>query len=235
MYTRRVPRVALTFDDGPGPSTAEILDILRDARVHATFFVLGKSVEEARWCDGDTARARSLVVRALGEGHVVGNHTYQHARPTEYLGFAADLRRGDEVIRACRREAGAPEDAPIAVRLPYGVRLVERTVSAPTGTLQVAALDPRLPVLASLGRTHVHWTSDFDDWTLPLDAGAQLATAMAEHVHRQAALGLDAVIDLHDGGTGSDWGYARPATAQGVRLFLDEAYRQGWTFFTVPT
>jgi chitin deacetylase len=233
MYTRAVPRVALTFDDGPGPSTAEILDILRDLGVHATFFVLGKSVDEARWCEGDVARARSLVGRALREGHVIGNHTYSHQRPSEYLGLAADLRKGDEVIRARRREVGLPEDAPIAVRLPYGIRLVERTVPAPTGTLQVAALDPRVPVLASLGRAHLHWTSDFEDWTLRPDAGPVLAERMLEHVVGQAALGLDAVIDLHDGGTGSDWGYARPATVEGVRRFCLEARRRGWEFFTV--
>jgi len=234
MYTRPVPRVALTFDDGPGPSTAEILDILRDLGVHATFFVLGKSVEEARWCDGDVARARALVARALHEGHVVGNHTYSHARPSEYLGLAADLRRGDDVIRARRREVGHPEDAPIPFRLPYGIRLVERTIPTATGTLLCATLDPRVPVLAGLGRAHLHWTSDFEDWTLPPDGGPALAERMLEHVARQAELQLDAVIDLHDGGTGSDWGYARPATVQGVRLFCEGARSRGWDFFTVP-
>jgi chitin deacetylase len=235
LYNSAVARVALTFDDGPGPTTAEILDILRDGGVHATFFVAGKSVEEARWCDGDVARARSLVVRALREGHVIGNHTYSHARPSEYLSLAADVRRADDVIRARRREAGLPDDAPIPLRLPYGIRLVERTVPATTGTLQVAALDPRLPVLASLGRTHVHWTADFDDWTLPPDAGPALAEAMLDHVNRQSVLGLDAVCDLHDSGTGSQWGYARPATAEGVRRFIAEAKSRGIAFFTVPT
>jgi peptidoglycan/xylan/chitin deacetylase (PgdA/CDA1 family) len=165
---------------------------------------------------------------------VVGSHTYSHARPSEYLSLAPDVQRGDAVIRACRQQAGKAEEPPIAIRLPYGLRLVERTIPAPTGTLQVAALDPRLPVLASLGRTHVHWSSDFEDWTLAPDAGPLLAERMAAHVERQTLLGLDAVVDLHDGGTGSDWGYARPATAHGVRLFVDEARRRGWEFFTVP-
>lgn len=228
-------RVALTFDDGPGPQTAEILDILRDAGVRATFFVLGRNVEEAPWCDGDVARARATVGRALRDGHVIGNHTFTHGRPLEYLGFAEDLRRCDTVIRARRRDVGLPEDAPIPVRLPYGVRLVEQTLAVPTGTLTIAALDPRLPVLASVGRTHVHWTSDFSDWTaLPTD-GPELAAKMLDHVERNAELGFDAVLDLHDSGTGSQWGYARPATASAVRLFLAEALRRGWTTFTVPS
>lgn len=39
------PRVALTFDDGPGPSTPAILDALAINAVRATFFVLGRQVE----------------------------------------------------------------------------------------------------------------------------------------------------------------------------------------------
>jgi chitin deacetylase len=229
-----VPRVALTFDDGPGPSTAEILDILRDARVRATFFVLGRNVEEAPWCDGDAPRARALVTRALREGHVIGNHTYSHSRPDAYLSFAEDVRRCDDVIRARRRDAGLPEDAPIAFRLPYGIKLVEQTVAVPTGTLGIVALDTRLPVLASIGRTHVHWTADFADWTAQPAEGPDLAERMVEHVATSGELGFDAVIDLHDSGTGSQWGYARAATAQAVRLFLAEAGRRGWGTFTVP-
>ena len=229
-----VPRYALTFDDGPGPTTAELLDILRDAGVRATFFVLGKNVEAPRWCEDDVARTRALVERTIREGHVVGNHTFSHAKPAAYLDLPADLRRADEVIRACRRAAGAPVDAPIPVRLPYGIRIVEETVPVRTGTLQVGTLDPRLPVLASLGRAHVHWTSDFGDWTLGEEEAPELARRMLAHVESIAALGLDAVLDLHDAGTGSDWGWARPATAAAVAAFLAEAARRGWASFTVP-
>lgn len=228
-----MPRVALTFDDGPGPHTAELLDVLRDFAWPATFFVLGRNVEEAPWC-GDPARARALVVRALNDGHVVANHTYSHAQPSEYLSLARDIARCDEVIRARRREAGVAVDAPIALRLPYGVRLVERVIPVDTGTLATAVLDPRLPIIASLGRTHVHWTSDFADWaTLPTD-GPDLARRMSGHVEQMSEVGLDAVLDLHDSGTGSSWGYARPATVDAVRRFCEEARARGWEPFTVP-
>lgn len=229
-----MPRFALTFDDGPGPTTAEILDILAEAGVHATFFVLGRNVEEAPWCDGDTGRARALVARMFREGHTVGNHTYSHARPEKWRELAADLRRGDEVLRALRREVGLPADGPIPVRLPYGIQLVHGMQTTPLSTSPAAVLDPRLAVLASLGRTHVHWTSDFEDWTLPASEGHALAARMVAHIEQAAALGLDAVLDLHDSGTGSGWGYARPATAIGVRILLAEAAARGFLTFTVP-
>ncbi len=229
-----MPRVALTFDDGPGPVTGRVLDLLRAARARATFFLLGRNIEEAPWCGGDRARACALVRRVLEEGHVAGNHTYSHVRPEDWRRLADDLRRNDDVIRACRREAGLPADAPIPVRLPYGVKIVSETVPAATGTLAAGVLDPRLAVLASLGRTHVHWTSDFDDWTLAAEAGPDLAARMLAHVERAAALGLDAVLDLHDSGTGSSWGYDRPATAAALERFLPEIARRGIETFTVP-
>jgi peptidoglycan-N-acetylglucosamine deacetylase len=229
-------RVALTFDDGPGPSTEALLDVLAAARVRATFFVLGRNIDEVPWSDpaGDRAGARALIVRALREGHVIGNHTYSHARPDRHLELPGDLRRCDDVIRGLRAEAGVPVDAPIPVRLPYGIRLVEQTIPTPTGTTNAVAIDPRLAVLASLGRNHTHWTADFDDWTLVAGDGPKLAAGMLAHVERNAALGLDAVCDLHDSGTGSSWGYARPATVEGVRALCEELARRGIGTFTVP-
>lgn len=66
-----VPMVALTFDDGPWPGqTEQILAILAERRVPATFFMLGRQVE----------RAPGLAQAVVGAGHVAGNHSYSHRR-----------------------------------------------------------------------------------------------------------------------------------------------------------
>jgi chitin deacetylase len=176
-----------------------------------------------------------MIVRALREGHVVGNHTWSHLRPEHWLELAEDLRRNDDLLRGLMKEAGVAE-RPIPVRLPYGVRLVEQTVVAPTGTTNAVALDPRLAVLASLGRTHVHWTADFDDWTLTAADASTLAVRMLAHVEQNASLGLDAVLDLHDSGSGgnSRWGFSREATAGALRDFLHACKQRGHEIFTVP-
>jgi peptidoglycan/xylan/chitin deacetylase (PgdA/CDA1 family) len=62
------PVVALTFDDGPSPDTAEVLDILAHYQVKATFFVIGQNVQ----------RHPDLARRIVAEGHAIGNHTYSH-------------------------------------------------------------------------------------------------------------------------------------------------------------
>jgi peptidoglycan/xylan/chitin deacetylase (PgdA/CDA1 family) len=63
-------RCAITFDDGPSPSTAAVLDILAAEGVPATFFVLGVNVE----------RHPAVVQRAQAEGHAVGIHGMDHSK-----------------------------------------------------------------------------------------------------------------------------------------------------------
>src|SRR5437588_4179912 len=62
-------QVALTFDDGPDPEwTPQILQILKEAKAKAAFFVVGANAEHYP----------NLVRRIVDEGHEIGNHTYYH-------------------------------------------------------------------------------------------------------------------------------------------------------------
>ena len=62
-------RIAITFDDGPHPrKTAEILDLLAERSVRATFFVVGENAK----------LYPDLLMRQAAEGHEIGNHTYHH-------------------------------------------------------------------------------------------------------------------------------------------------------------
>jgi peptidoglycan/xylan/chitin deacetylase (PgdA/CDA1 family) len=62
--------IALTFDDGPGPYTPQVLRILRQFHVKATFFEVGFM---ERWFHASTTTA-------LQEGHTIGDHTERHAK-----------------------------------------------------------------------------------------------------------------------------------------------------------
>lgn len=65
------PRVALSFDDGPShPSTDQIIDLLGDLDVRATFFVIGINAE----------KNPDLIRRLDAAGHLIGNHSYHHHR-----------------------------------------------------------------------------------------------------------------------------------------------------------
>ena len=70
--------VALTFDDGPGPYTARLLDEMKKRDVKATFFVLGNRV----------GNYPELIKRMDEEGHAIGNHSYSHPNLTK-LSYSA--------------------------------------------------------------------------------------------------------------------------------------------------
>ena len=62
-------KLALTFDDGPDPRwTPKILDILKEKKVTATFFIVGLA----------GSQSPGLLKREYAEGHEIGNHTYTH-------------------------------------------------------------------------------------------------------------------------------------------------------------
>jgi peptidoglycan/xylan/chitin deacetylase (PgdA/CDA1 family) len=64
--------VYLTFDDGPSETvTPQILDILKEENVHATFFLVGKAIDQSD-------ASKNIVKREVAEGNAIGNHTYSH-------------------------------------------------------------------------------------------------------------------------------------------------------------
>ncbi len=88
-------RVFLTFDDGPSKSiTPQILDLLGQENIKATFFVLGKNVH----------RYPEITKRAYEEGHFIANHGYTHSYSTIYASIDAILdeynRTEDEIRNA---------------------------------------------------------------------------------------------------------------------------------------
>jgi peptidoglycan-N-acetylglucosamine deacetylase len=67
-------QIALTFDDGPHPAfTPQLLAILRQYNVKATFFIVGEMAEKYPW----------LVRREVAAGMAIGNHTYHHVNLTK--------------------------------------------------------------------------------------------------------------------------------------------------------
>lgn len=66
--SREDDRVGLTFDDGPGPDTEAILDVLKDLGVRATFFVIAERAKHRP----------DIVHRMISEGHEIGLHMRRH-------------------------------------------------------------------------------------------------------------------------------------------------------------
>lgn len=108
LNTMEMPRIAITFDDGPHPQyTPMLLDGLADRTVKATFFVTGEHVKEYP----------EIVQEMVKEGHLIGNHTYSHMQlKKEQLDvFKSELIRTNDVIEEITNQEVC------FVRPPYGI------------------------------------------------------------------------------------------------------------------
>lgn len=97
---------ALTFDDGPNSNTPNLLNILKNAGVKATFFPMGQNI----------ANNRASFTAMVNAGMSIQNHshTHQHMLNWSYQQVYNDLNQAQQAIR----NAGAP--APKLFRPPYG-------------------------------------------------------------------------------------------------------------------
>ena len=72
-------KVYLTFDDGPSTNTQQILDILKQYNVKATFFVIGKTDD----------LSKEMYKKIVEEGHTLGMHSYSHKYSVIYDSMSA--------------------------------------------------------------------------------------------------------------------------------------------------
>lgn len=104
------PKIALTFDDGPNAQfTPFLLDGLKERGVKATFFLIGKNIEM-----GSNAE---IVKREWEEGHLVGNHTYNHVEITRVSNDTAyqEIKATNDLIQGI---TGQPVEY---MRPPFGL------------------------------------------------------------------------------------------------------------------
>ncbi|HEY4088690.1 MAG TPA: polysaccharide deacetylase family protein [Bryobacteraceae bacterium] len=100
--------IALTFDDGPTPSTPQILDLLDQHHVPATFFQVGVNVK----------RHPEIAREVLAQGNEIGNHSHTHInfalKPAQLI--EGDFSHAQSVIE------NTTGFIPSVMRAPYGVR-----------------------------------------------------------------------------------------------------------------
>lgn len=162
--------VALTFDDGPSEYTPQILAVLKQYNVKATFCLVGVNVKDHH----------DLVQQIVAAGHTLCNHSWKH---DEHLGdkspdaIRQDLQMtNDEIHRAV-------PDAPI------------KYFRHPAGNFTPAAVQ----VAQSLGMTPLGWNADPRDWDLKANKpGAQFTAKIANYVRTHVHAGT--IVLSHDSG-----------------------------------
>ena len=111
------PRIALTFDDGPGPRTSELLAQLEKYNAHATFFMLGQKVPSYP----------DVIKKMKSIGCELGNHSYDHADLSKLdpAGIQSQMSRTNDGIRNITGSGAT------LMRPPYGA--INSTVAANAG------------------------------------------------------------------------------------------------------
>jgi peptidoglycan-N-acetylglucosamine deacetylase len=132
------PTVALTFDDGPGPSTRHVLDVLQQNGVRATFFVVGEKA----------AAEPEMLQRIVAEGNALGDHTWVHHIPSAKTGWKAGTLT-KEIERTRRVIVNATGREPCLFRPPGGITKGAETV----------ARTARMSLIL--------WSVDTRDWAAP--------------------------------------------------------------------
>ena len=125
--------IALTFDDGPSRKyTPILLDGLKERGVQATFFLMGKNIEGEE----------DIVKRMSEEGHLIGNHSYEHIQLTK-----AGAKAVCEAVEHTQEQIEAiTGKRPEYIRPPYG--------------------DWNEELEEEIGMTPVLWSLDSLDWKL---------------------------------------------------------------------
>ena len=198
-------KLAVTFDDGPDPTwTPKILDILKEKKVPATFFVIGLSAN--MW--------PQLLRREYAEGHDIGNHTYTHPdwedprlTPTQ---IRWELNLTERLLESV---VGAK---PLMFRPPYGID------HQPEFAEEVS----HLPTAQEMGYIIIGQKVDPHDWS-QLSPGVPLpAATIVENALRDAPEGN--ILLLHDGGGD------RSQTVLALPKLIDALRAEGYEFVAVP-
>jgi peptidoglycan-N-acetylglucosamine deacetylase len=161
--------VALTFDDGPGPHTLEVVDVLRAYGVRATFFVTGEHV----------AASPDVAAQVVAAGHVLANHSYTHpqdvpgSHPRGHFDELPDEVQAAQIDETTARIVAAAGEPPLFFRAPGGHHFGKRT-----GAL-----------VAARGMSVAHWTADTGDWNAPGAPSSRFQDRMVEVARAAAAAG----------------------------------------------
>lgn len=112
------PCIALTFDDGPGPDTEALLDLLKELGVPGNFFCIGQQIE----------KYPGVLGRMAQEGHLIGNHTYSHPNllRTGWSQTRQELMRVQTLIEQETGQTARFWRPPFGFRAPWTIRVARK-------------------------------------------------------------------------------------------------------------
>ena len=194
--------VFLTFDDGTSVTvTPEVLRVLKEEDVKATFFLTGQNIERG----GD--KAKELIKQEFAEGHAIANHSYSHDYKTLYPNrtlnleaFKADFAKTDEILKDV-----------------LGKYFSTRVIRCPGGHMSWKGMEPLDAYLEENNMVSIDWNA------LNADAEGKRKSApgLVEHAIKTSEGKEIVVLLMHDT-------YGKEETAKAlpeiIKYFKDNGY-----------
>ncbi len=168
---KSIRKVYLTFDDGPSENTDEILDILKQYNVKATFFIVGK----------EGTMAKDAMRRIVEEGHTIGIHTYSHKYSQIYASMEEFVKDFQKLQKYIYDVTGVDT---LYYRFPGGS-------SNEVSDVEITKL---IDWVHSQGLEYYDWNSSADD-ALALNYDAE---AIVDNCIRTIRVNNAAIVLLHD-------------------------------------
>lgn len=205
-YSNNGEKIAfLTFDDGPSTTvTPQILDILKEANVKGTFFVLGQQLE--------TEEGAKILKRIYDEGHAIANHTYSHNYRRLYPGRNLALNTFVEELDATQNK----------VKEILGDNFNMNVVRCPGGYMSWKGMDALKEHLKENNMASIDWNA--------LNGDAEGKKRSPEELmirFNQSFSNSDIeVILMHDT-------YGKENTARMLKQLINKLKEEGYTFKTL--
>ena len=198
----KTKEVFLTFDDGPSKNSEEILKILKENDVHATFFLIGNQI-------ANNPEMQQVVKDELYQGNAIANHSYTHdykiLYPHNVLSVSNTMNEINETNKVLQSVLGANFDARV-LRLPGGY-MSRSYYKDPNLTARNKALDEE-------HITSIDWDAETGDATT---SGQMSTQALVDNVMDHIKNMNQPVIIMHDSSTKKDTVEALPSLIKDLK------------------
>ncbi len=179
-------QISLSFDDGVGSVTPQILDILKRENIKATFFILGNKIDCGKYRPGkhlELCKQRFATLnRIKREGHDIGSHSYEHYHHSKLTPeqLTQTIHHSKQLLTPYFTTQ------PPIFRLPYG-----------DGWFNQKKQPQVMQALHNAGFEHIGWEMTAYDWNEKYQHGDQIL----DNVMKQmcGGKGRNGVVLFHDG------------------------------------
>ncbi|GFZ33024.1 polysaccharide deacetylase [Clostridium zeae] len=196
----------LTFDDGPSTTvTPKILKILKDNNVKATFFIVGKQLEES-------SKAKNILLDTYNQGHAIANHTYSHNYSKLYPHGTADITTYMEEVEKTNN----------LLKSVIGENFSTRVIRFPGGHASWKGTEGLDKILEEKSYKFIDWNALIGD----AEGGNKTKEQLLARYHQTFTVQDKVVLLMHDT-------YGKESTADALQDIITDLKNKGYEFKTL--